>query len=134
MIDRFAWDQSPHLQSAVRKILEDWGQWSRGGWTNLGYRSHIPGTSPPQEASENRLLRARIDVDLAKQSEFIISTLCAATDHRKGAILLKMRYVHGLDGERLAKRYRREMKLEDGDSVILARLADAEWAFASLME
>jgi len=133
MIDRFTWNNSPELRNGVQEILTEWGNWSQGGQTNLGHSNHIPGTTPPEQAREARLMRATVDVDRAKHSEYVISCMCLATQPPISAKMLKMRYVNRLTDDRLAATYRREFGRNDPVKIVLARLDDAEWSFACLV-
>ena len=133
VIDYLSWQNSPELRKSVQVILRDWGTWSRGGLPRLDYPDHEPWTTPSEESKEARLLRQAVDVDQASEVEHIVSTLAAATCHTKLARLLVLRYVDGLQCERMAKAYNREFKCEESPRMIEARLDNAEWLVACLL-
>ena len=133
MIDYLAWQNSPELRKSVQVILRDWGTWSRGGLPRLDYPDHEPWTTPSEESKEARLLRQSVDVDQARASEEIISTLATATVHAKLARLLVLHYVNGLTDEKLAKAYNREFRKNEAKRMVQARLDNAEWIFACLL-
>ena len=134
MIDYDLWCNSEETRRSAQSVLSEWGAWSRGGWPNIGYSTHIPGTTPPEEQREKRLLRSAIDVDRAKDSEFIISTMLSSTKQKHPAIILRIRYAYGMTGERLIKRFRKETGRDESRACIEGELDLAEWVFASLLE
>lgn len=134
MIEFEVWQNSPELRKSVQVILRDWGTWSRGGMPRLDYPGEQPWYVPPRCAdSEKPPPRPAIDIAQAKEVEFIISTLAAATCHTKLARLLVLHYVNGLTGPRLAKAYNREFKRDESVRMVEGRLDNAEWLVACLM-
>ena len=135
MIDRLAWDNSPMLRASIESMLQDWGAWGQGGGSNLGYPSHQPWATPPEETKERRILRASYDEDVARKCEAVISAMASGTIHDKGAWLLKFRYVDRIRDERkLAKCYNGKFQRSERKSVVAGRLEDAMWIFACLIE
>ena len=132
MIDWHVWSNSPELRKSVQLLLSDWGRWSQGGWPDLGYPSHEPWTTPPEEERAARY-RAAIDVDQAERTEAAVRCLVADLGHERSGKLLVWRYVYGLSGDGLVSAYNRHFGTQDHKSAVLGRLDGAEWIVGCLL-
>lgn len=132
MIDWETWANSPELRKSVGIILSDWGRASRGGWPDLGYPSHQPWTTPPEEEREARCQKS-IDMDQVERTEAAVRAMVADMGHERAGKLLVWRYVHGHDPETVVSIYNRHYKVNDHKSAVLGRLDCAEWICACLL-
>lgn len=132
MIDWHTWSNSPETRKAVQILLSEWGRWSKGAWPDLGYPTHEPWTTPPEEAREAKYLAA-IDADQAERTEKAVRCLVHDLGHKKSGALLVWRYVYNLSGDRLVQRYNQHFRLNDSKPQVLGRLDNAEWVVACLI-
>ena len=125
-MDKTVWDNSLEKRRSVFSQLDNWGAWSRqGSGTRLYYADHIPGTTPP-----DRDPPPAVNVDIAEQSEYAISTWCSLTETGKaGAFLLKLKYVERQPIESIATHWERKFKRRTTDARIEALIDEAEWFY-----
>ena len=126
MSDKFDWDNSPELRRSVERELDNWGTWSRqGNRINLGHPSQIPGATPPEHDPPRPVF-----IKGAEATEHVISTWCATTDRgKRGAFLLKCKYIERRPLEQIAEDYGRKFKQPTNKSRADALVDEAEWFY-----
>lgn len=119
------WSESNFLRESVQRELDNWGLWSRGGGTNLGYPDSVPGAGSPERDPSPAIRTGQ-----AERTEHILSTWSATTNRgRRLAFILKLRYVENQPLEAIATHYRAKFgeRLEKADVEI--KLDNAEMGY-----
>jgi len=126
-VDKITWDNSPQMRQSVERELDNWGAWSQGGHTNLGYPRQMAGASPPDADPP-----PPVDVDAAWRTEQVLT---AWARHGKdaagiaGLFLLKCKYVERRPIEKTTFDYRRKFRTGHTESAISAMIDEAEWFY-----
>lgn len=119
------WIYNPELRNSVERELDNWGLWSRGGGTDLGYPHQVAGASPPERDPP-----APCNIEQAEQTEAILTSWKQEGDAGdRMTFLLKLCHVERLPIEAITTHYERKYRHYIGESVIDATIDEARMVY-----